>query len=87
MTSVSLGNNVSSLLVTIVMEITTKHNGPGWIPRNLNMGHIDRFYFLLAALSTANFAVYLICAMRYRRIKMEGKYSDSDASEEEVGKV
>ncbi|RVW15559.1 Protein NRT1/ PTR family 7.3 [Vitis vinifera] len=51
MTSISLGNYVSSLLVTIVMKFSTRDQMPGWIPSNLNKGHLDRFYFLLAALT------------------------------------
>ncbi|KAF2310490.1 hypothetical protein GH714_012895 [Hevea brasiliensis] len=73
MTSISLGNYVSSLLVTIVMKISTTDNMPGWIPGNLNKGHLDRFYFLLAALTSADFIVYIICAKWYKYIKFEGK--------------
>ena len=47
MTSISLGNYVSSLLVSMVMKISTEDHMPGWIPGNLNKGHLDRFYFLL----------------------------------------
>ncbi|XXG75725.1 hypothetical protein AAC387_Pa08g0236 [Persea americana] len=82
MTSISLGNYVSSLLVTIVMEITTKDDRPGWIPGNLNMGHMDRFYFLLAAMTAADFVVYLVCAKWYRCIQLDGKYSECDDGEE-----
>ncbi|XWS62110.1 hypothetical protein CRYUN_Cryun07bG0183200 [Craigia yunnanensis] len=41
MTSMSLGNYVSSLLVTMVMKISTEDHKPGWIPGNLNKGHLD----------------------------------------------
>lgn len=71
MTSISLGNYVSSLLVIIVMKISTSDKMPGWIPGNLNKGHLDRFYFLLAALTTADFVVYLICAKWYKYIRFE----------------
>ncbi|XP_016437735.1 protein NRT1/ PTR FAMILY 7.3 [Nicotiana tabacum] len=71
MTSISLGNYVSSLLVSIVMKISTTDKMPGWIPGNLNKGHLDRFYFLLAALTAADFLVYLICAKWYKYIKFE----------------
>lgn len=56
-TSMSLGNYVSIILVTIVMKITTRNNMFGWIPENLNNGHLEKFYFLLAALTTINFVV------------------------------
>lgn len=73
MTSISLGNYVSSLLVTIVMKISTSDKMPGWIPGNLNKGHLDNFYFLLAILTTADFMVYIVCAKWYKCIKFEGR--------------
>ncbi|XP_038975158.1 protein NRT1/ PTR FAMILY 7.3-like [Phoenix dactylifera] len=77
MTSISLGNYVSDLLVTLVMEITAKGGRPGWIPGNLNKGHMDRFYFLLAVLTSADFVVYLACAKWYKSIKLEGKCGEA----------
>ncbi|XP_030524740.1 protein NRT1/ PTR FAMILY 7.3 [Rhodamnia argentea] len=73
MTSISLGNYVSSLLVSMVMKISTEDHMPGWIPGNLNRGHLDRFYFLLAALTIADLMVYIACAKWYKCIRMEGK--------------
>ncbi|KAL5862462.1 hypothetical protein ACOSQ4_003758 [Xanthoceras sorbifolium] len=76
MTSISLGNYVSSLLVTIVMKISKSDDMPGWIPGNLNKGHLDRFYFLLAALTTADLLVYIICARWYKYIKFGNRSSE-----------
>ncbi|CAN4098768.1 unnamed protein product [Withania somnifera] len=65
LTTIALGNYLSSLLVTIVMKITAMNGKPGWIPDNLNYGHIDYFYYLLAVLSVLNFGVYLVIAKWY----------------------
>ncbi|KAK6250980.1 hypothetical protein SCA6_004985 [Theobroma cacao] len=78
MTSISLGNYVSSLLVTMVMKISTEDHMPGWIPGNLNKGHLDRFYFLLAGLTTIDLVVYIACATWYKCIKLEGKTAEND---------
>ncbi|CAK9144867.1 unnamed protein product [Ilex paraguariensis] len=78
MTSISLGNYVSSLLVTIVIKISATDKMPGWIPGNLNKGHLDRFYFLLAALTAADLVVYIICANWYKYIKFEGKNGEDN---------
>ncbi|KAK8626245.1 hypothetical protein V6N13_133896 [Hibiscus sabdariffa] len=78
MTSISLGNYVSSLLVTMVMKISTEDHMPGWIPGNLNKGHLDRFYFLLAGLTTVDLAVYVLCAKWYKCIKLEEKTTEND---------
>ncbi|KAG9152757.1 hypothetical protein Leryth_018917 [Lithospermum erythrorhizon] len=69
MTSISLGNYVSSLLVTMIMTISSEDNKLGWIPTNLNKGHLDRFYFLLAGLTLIDLVVYVACARWYENIK------------------
>ena len=71
MASISLGNYVSIMLVTIVMQCTAGERSAGWIPGNLNFGHLDKFFFLLAILTAADFMVYLLCARWYKYIKME----------------
>lgn len=76
MCSISLGNYVSSLLVTMVMKISTEDHMPGWIPGNLNKGHLDRFYFLLATLTAVDLVVYVACARWYKCIKMEDRESE-----------
>ncbi|TMW95652.1 hypothetical protein EJD97_008543 [Solanum chilense] len=65
LTTIALGSYLSSMLVTIVMNFTTKNGKPGWIPDNLNYGHIDYFYYLLAVLSVLNLGVYLVIAKWY----------------------
>ncbi|KAI3444869.1 hypothetical protein Pfo_001534 [Paulownia fortunei] len=75
MTSISLGNYVSSLIVTIVMKVSTSDDMPGWIPRNLNRGHLDRFYYLLAGLTAADLVVYIACAKWYKHTRFEERNS------------
>ncbi|KAJ6706002.1 hypothetical protein OIU79_010625 [Salix purpurea] len=87
MTSISLGNYVSSLLVTMVMKISTEDHMPGWIPGNLNRGHLDWFYFLLAALTAIDLSVYVACARWYRCIKLEGKCEEIHDQEESFIRV
>ncbi len=72
---------MSSLLVTIVMRFSARDNMLGWIPGNLNKGHLDLFYFLLVALTTADLMVYIACAKWYKYIKFEGKGGDNNANE------
>lgn len=73
LTTVALGNYLSTLLVTIVTKITTKNGKLGWIPDNLNRGHLDYFYWLLAILSLLNFLVYLWIAKWYTYKKATGR--------------
>ncbi|KAL2940749.1 Protein NRT1/ PTR FAMILY 7.1, partial [Bienertia sinuspersici] len=68
MASMSFGNYVSSLLVHMVMLITARGDNPGWIPANLNHGHIERFYFLIMALAGIDVVIYLIFARWYKPV-------------------
>lgn len=72
LTTVALGNYLSTLLVTIVTKITANNGKLGWIPDNLNRGHLDYFYWLLAILSLLNFLVYLFIAKWYTYKKATG---------------
>ncbi|XP_031485958.1 protein NRT1/ PTR FAMILY 8.1-like [Nymphaea colorata] len=73
--TVALGNYLSSLLVTIIIHVTTRHGKLGWIPNNLNHGHLDYFFWLLAVLSILNFLVYLCIARWYKYKKTTGGFS------------
>ncbi|KAF7003156.1 hypothetical protein CFC21_018524 [Triticum aestivum] len=66
LTAVALGSYVSTLLVTVVKKVTTRGGGQGWIPdKNLNVGHLDYFFWLMTVLSVVNFVVYLPIANWY----------------------
>ncbi|CAA0842486.1 Protein NRT1/ PTR FAMILY 7.3 [Striga hermonthica] len=71
MTSISLGNYASSLILTIVTEVSTSGGDPGWIPRNLNRGHLDNFFYLLAILTAVDLMIYIVCAKAYKYTKFE----------------
>ncbi|XP_066396601.1 protein NRT1/ PTR FAMILY 8.2-like [Miscanthus floridulus] len=66
LTSSALGSYLSALLVSVVTAVTTRNGGLGWIPDNLNRGHLDYFFWLLSVLSVVNFVVYLWIAKWYR---------------------
>lgn len=65
----ALGNYLSALILTIVTYLTTKGGNPGWIPDNLNEGHLDYFFWVLAGLSVLNLLVYVFCSVRYKTKK------------------
>ena len=73
LTTKALGNYLSTVLMTVVMKMTKKKGKPGWIPDNLNRGHLDYFFYLLAALSFLNFLVYLWISKRYKYKKAIGR--------------
>ncbi|XP_015583674.1 protein NRT1/ PTR FAMILY 8.1-like isoform X1 [Ricinus communis] len=65
LTTAALGNYLSTLLVNVVTDLSTRHGSPGWIPDNLNYGHLHYFFWLLAVLSLVNLVVYLLVARAY----------------------
>ncbi|OMO97484.1 Proton-dependent oligopeptide transporter family [Corchorus olitorius] len=65
LTTAALGNYLSTFLVNIVTDISTRHGNPGWIPDNLNYGHLHYFFWLLAMLSVLNLGAYLMVARWY----------------------
>ncbi|XP_021775213.1 protein NRT1/ PTR FAMILY 8.1-like [Chenopodium quinoa] len=72
LTTNALGYYLSSLLITIVTHVTTKHGKLGWIPDNLNRGHLDYFFWLLMILSILNFCAYLWISKQYTYKKAAG---------------
>lgn len=65
LTTAALGNYLSTLLVNIVTDFSTRHGKPGWIPDNLNYGPLHYFFWLLDLLSVLNLGVYPMVAMWY----------------------
>ncbi|WOL14272.1 protein NRT1/ PTR FAMILY 4.4-like [Canna indica] len=64
--SYSFGFYLSSLLVSLVNNITSSSTRDGWLSDNdLNKDRLDLFYWLLAALSLVNFFIYLVCSKWY----------------------
>lgn len=56
LSTLSMGFFVSSLLVSLVDEVTRG----GWIKNNLDRGRLDYFYWILAVLSVLNFLIFLV---------------------------
>lgn len=65
--SLAMGYYLSSVLVSIVNS-ATRHGGrqPWLAGSNLNHYHLERFYWLMCALSAVNFGHYLFWAIRYK---------------------
>ncbi|KAI3778243.1 hypothetical protein L2E82_07395 [Cichorium intybus] len=55
-------NGIGSFLISIVEKTTGGNGEDGWISDNMNRGHIDYFYYLLAGISVGVFVMYIyIC--------------------------
>lgn len=60
------GGYLNSAVLGLVASTTARDGAPGWIPNNLNEGHLDYFFWMMAALSAMNLVLFLYCSMRYR---------------------
>ena len=49
------------MIVKLVKVITCSGGRVGWFPDNLNQGHYDYFYFVLAMLGIAGFIYFVAC--------------------------
>ncbi|XP_011026626.1 PREDICTED: protein NRT1/ PTR FAMILY 1.2-like [Populus euphratica] len=61
----SVASLVSSFMVRAVRDLTKVEGQESWVSSNINKGHYDYYYWLLASLSFANFLYYLVCSKSY----------------------
>ncbi|KAL4347578.1 hypothetical protein GQ457_17G016830 [Hibiscus cannabinus] len=65
--SLSMGYYFSSVLISVVNNITSIFRHTPWLSgSNLNHYHLERFYWLMCVLSSLNFLHYLFWANRYK---------------------
>lgn len=76
--TLSMGFFVSSLLVSLVDQVTKK----SWLRSNLNKGKLYNFYWLLAVLGSLNFLVFLLFATKHQyKVQQFVKPDDFGAKE------
>ncbi|XP_057807969.1 LOW QUALITY PROTEIN: protein NRT1/ PTR FAMILY 5.6 [Salvia miltiorrhiza] len=61
---IGAANFLSSLLITVVDHVTER-SGKSWFGKDLNSSRLDYFYYLLAAITAANLAVYALVVRSY----------------------
>ncbi|XP_023747842.1 protein NRT1/ PTR FAMILY 4.6 isoform X1 [Lactuca sativa] len=65
--SLAMGYYLSTVIVSVVNSATGSSGHPGWLSGdNLNHYNLERFYWLMTALSALNFLHYLFWAHRYK---------------------
>ncbi|KAF2928381.1 hypothetical protein DAI22_06g275000 [Oryza sativa Japonica Group] len=65
--AVAAGDYLSSVIVTAVSWATASGGRPGWIPDDLNEGHLDRFFWMMAGLGCLDLLAFTCCAKRYNK--------------------
>ncbi|GMH26222.1 hypothetical protein Nepgr_028065 [Nepenthes gracilis] len=88
-TSISLGNYLSSFLVSLVHKFSAGPDGENWLPDlNINRGKLQNFYWLITLLQVLNLIYYMICAKFYTfkpvRVETSTREGDDEKKEESV---
>jgi peptide/histidine transporter 3/4 len=64
--AVAAGSYLNSAVLSAVAATTARGGKPGWIPDDLNQGHLDYFFWMMAALGVVNLLHFLHFSVRYR---------------------
>ena len=65
--SITLGSYLVSIMLKFINSLTGERWSPGWIPENLNEGHLDQFFWLMAGMQLLNVLVFAYSVSRYKR--------------------
>lgn len=57
---------LSSALIAVVQKATGRNGRTSWLAGDINSGHLDYFYYVIAVMGMANFVCFLACARFYR---------------------
>lgn len=64
-----LGMAVANLLASVILSSVDKYTSRGgkdsWVSSNINRGHYDYYYWLLACMSFMNLLYFLVCSWAY----------------------
>ena len=52
--SVSVGGLVATLTLNIIDQVTSRGGKPSWMSSNINQGHYDYYYLVLACICVVN---------------------------------
>lgn len=71
-----LGMCAGSLLATFIFnsvdQLSSGEGKPSWVSSNINEGHYDYYYSVLAGLSILNLLYFLLCSWAYGPCEVEG---------------
>lgn len=83
-----LGMAVASLLASVIFNAVDKYTKSGgkvsWVSRNINKGHFESYYWLLAILSFINLLYYILCSWLYEPCADPVKKGEVEEREKEL---
>ena len=79
----AVANLLASVILSAVNHLTSRGGKESWVSNNINKGHYDNYYWLLAIMSAINLLYYLVCSYFYGPCVEQGtKVSDEGKSME-----
>lgn len=76
----TLGMALSSLLGGLLVDLVDTFSSSGgktsWLSHNLNKGHVDYYYWMLAFIGLVNFLYYLVCSRVYGPSESQNRRHD-----------
>lgn len=70
------GSYAAGVIVYLTQLITQdSHGSGGWLPMNINEGHLDKYFLMLAGMMAFNTLLYLVVAVNYEYKEIEREYT------------
>ncbi|KAH9625835.1 hypothetical protein KSS87_010124 [Heliosperma pusillum] len=67
----TFGSLIASFILNLVDSFTKSEGNDGWMANNVNKGHYDYYYYLLASINLLNLVYYVYCSCAYGPTKVE----------------
>ncbi|KAK4422272.1 protein NRT1/ PTR FAMILY 1.2, partial [Sesamum alatum] len=80
----SLANLAASFIMNAVDSLSKAGGKESWISSNINKGHYDYYYLVLAGLSMANMMYFLVCSNIYGPLKEDRKIAQEEEEEDDI---
>lgn len=61
----AVANLLASAILSAVDKLTSRGGKESWVSDNINKGHYDNYYWLLAIMSSVNLLYFLVCSWAY----------------------
>ncbi|KAJ7951745.1 Protein NRT1/ PTR FAMILY 1.2 [Quillaja saponaria] len=75
---------ITSFILNIVNDVTSRGGKESWSSDNINKGHYDRYYWVLVILSAGNVLYFCVCGWAYGPVVQKGSKASEESKEEDL---